>query len=58
VVELDKADAIRAQLGPGYHEVRFALRSGVDQCVALIKDELHAAMENAAQLRRPRRSEL
>ena len=58
VVELDKADAIRAQLGAGYHEVRFALRSGVDQCVALIKDELHAAMENAAQLRPPRRNEL
>ena len=58
VVEADKADAIRAQLGAGYHEVRFALRSGLDQCVAFIKDELHGAMENAARLRRPRRSEL
>jgi hypothetical protein len=58
VVEADKADAIRRQLGAGYHEIRFALRSGVDQCIAFIKDELHAAMENTAQLRPARRNEL
>jgi hypothetical protein len=58
VVEADKADALRRQLGGGYHEVRFALRSGVDQCVAFITDELHTAMENTARLRPARRNEL
>jgi len=58
VIEADKADAIRAQLGAGYREIRFGLRSGMDECVAFIKDELEGAMEKTDRLRRPRRSEL
>jgi hypothetical protein len=58
VVEGDKAEELRAKLGPGYQEVRFRLRSGVDDCVAFFRTELHEAMQKAGQVRRARRGEL
>jgi hypothetical protein len=58
VVEGAKADELRARLGPGYREVRFRLRSGVDDCVAFFRNELYEAMEKAGQFRRARRGEL
>lgn len=58
VVEGAKADEVRNRLGPGYREVRFRLRSGVDDCVAFFRTELHEAMEKAALMRGARRGEL
>lgn len=58
VVEADKADGIRARLGPGYREIRFKLRSGIEDCVAFFSDALHNAMSIADKQPRARRGEL
>ena len=58
VVEGAKADEVRTKIGPGYQEVRFRLRSGVDDCVAFFQTELYEAMQKAGQFRRARRGEL
>ena len=58
VVEGAKAGELRERIGAGYHEIRFKLRSGVDDCAAFLKTELHEAMQEAGQIRRARRGEL
>ncbi len=58
VVEADKADGLRARIGPGYREIRFKLRSGMEECVVFFRDDLVEAMEAAGKQRRARRGEL
>jgi uncharacterized protein (TIGR03663 family) len=58
LVEADKADQVRAKIGAGYREIRFSLRSGVNECIAFIADDLQKTMSDHAKVPRARRGEL
>ena len=57
VIEGEKADALRTRLGPGYEELRFQVRSGVDDCVVFLAPELAEAIRALPRQRPPRRGE-
>ena len=57
MIEGEKADALRTRLGEGYEEVRFRLRSGVDDCVVFLTTGLAEAMRALPAGRRARRGE-
>ena len=57
VVESEKADIVRAKLGPGYEELGFRVRSGVGDCVVFLAPELAAAMRHPPRQRPPRKGE-
>jgi uncharacterized protein (TIGR03663 family) len=57
VIEAEKADALRARLGAGYEELRFQVRSGVDDCVVFLAPELAEAIRRLPRQRPPRRGE-
>jgi hypothetical protein len=57
VIEEEKADALRTRLGPDYEELRFKVRSGVDDCVVFLDPELAEAIRALPRQRPPRRGE-
>ena len=57
VVEAEKAETVRARLGPGHEEIRFRIRSGVDECIAFFGPELAETRARLSRQRPPRRGE-
>jgi len=57
VIEAEKADELHAKLGAGYEEIRFQVRSGVDDCVVFLAPELAEAISQRTRQRPPRRGE-
>jgi hypothetical protein len=57
IIEAEKADVLRAKLGSGYEELRFQVRSGVDDCVVFLAPELAEAIRQLPRQRPPRRGE-
>lgn len=57
VIEAEKAETLRVRLGEGYEELRFPVRSGVDDCVVFLAPELAAAIDALPRRRPPRRGE-
>ena len=57
VIEAEKADELRGKLGGGYEELRFQVRSGVDDCVVFLAPELAGAIRQLPRQRPPRRGE-
>ena len=57
VIEAEEADSLRVRLGSGYEELRFPVRSGVDDCVVFLAPELARAIDALPRQRPPRRGE-
>jgi uncharacterized protein (TIGR03663 family) len=57
VIEAEKADVLRTRLGPGHEELRFQVRSGVDDCVVFLAPGLAEAIRQLPHRRPPRRGE-
>lgn len=57
VIEGEKADTLRTKLGEGYEELRFKVRSGVDDCVVFLAPELAEAIRRLPNQRPSRRGE-
>ena len=58
VIETKRAEEIRPLIGPGFREVTFQLRSGMDECTVFFSEDLLRAVENLPRQPRPRRGEL
>lgn len=57
VIETKRADEIRPLIGPGFREVTFQLRSGMDECTVFFSEDLLRTMEDLPRQPRPRRGE-
>jgi uncharacterized protein (TIGR03663 family) len=57
VIETKRAEEIRPLVGPGFREVTFKLRSGVDECTVFFSEDLLCAVENLTPPQPSRRGE-
>ena len=57
VIETQRAGEIRPLLGPGFREVTFQLRSGMEECTVFFSEELLRTLENLPRQPLPRRGE-
>lgn len=57
VIETKRTDEIRPLIGPGFREITFKLRSGMDECTVFFSEDLLRAVENLPHQPPPRRGE-